>query len=163
MNPLKGFLSLILLIIIQITSINAFFGFDDSRFLQGTNNTTNPSNTNNTNTTTNNGTNETEIIPPEEVITTSEKEMIAYYQNIYNPNNRAYQPINFTFPDNPKPSRLIVEKEEVTTRVVGNSRVSKSDYEYTGPGLGNGVIAIICFIVVGIIVCIAGTATEYSL
>ena len=84
------------------------------------------------------------------------------FKDILSPENPNFKPLNYTIIENKKPELLIINDTDKTTLIISN-KVVIEDYSYTGAlGLGAGVIAVIVFMIIGLLICIIGLATEYS-
>lgn len=85
-----------------------------------------------------------------------------YYD--YSSINERLIPQNLSYTKPVKPEYILLKDTYNQINIVENSKITLKDYEYSGSiGLGNGVIAIIVFMIIGVFVCIFGVATEYSL
>jgi hypothetical protein len=86
------------------------------------------------------------------------------YKDLINPVNTNLKPIKVDIPFNLKPEYLLQSNEETKTQIIESTKITLEDYQYSGAlGLGSGVIAIIAFMIVGLLICIYGNSTEYSL
>jgi len=84
------------------------------------------------------------------------------YKNIIEPENTNYIPKEDSYVINNKPEYLLITNQTDSTIEQENSK--KNIYEYTGAlGLGSGVIAIIVFMIIGLIICIIGLATPFPM
>lgn len=97
----------------------------------------------------------------------NEKELAFIKEQIYidikNPLLVKYKAKSIELIENNKPEAIFINKTITNEGLVINNKVSRSDYQYSGRyGLGNGVIAIIAFMIIGLLVCIFGISTEYS-
>lgn len=83
------------------------------------------------------------------------------YNNVFNPTDVKFTPV--------KGDEIVIKKPEFVpaankteTQIIINNKVTREDYEYSGAlGLGAGTIAVIAFMIIGVLICIFGISTEY--
>ncbi len=83
------------------------------------------------------------------------------YNNVFNPTDIKFTPIKGDEIVAKKPE-YIAAANRTESLIIINNKVSRADYEYSGAlGLGSGTIAVIAFMIIGVLICIFGISTEY--